>query len=116
MEAEDRIKKQDFAGAKASLDRILELHAGNGFEIPDAFYFRHAEVLHWIGLQEEAIQSLTRYLTIAGQDGEHYREAMRLLNVAKAAKSDLIARMEFVRIPAREFLMGSASSEAFESD
>ena len=116
MQAEDRIQKQDFAGAKAALDRILELEAEHGLTIPEAFHFRHAEVAQRVGQHEEAIESVTRYLTVAGRNGEHYREALRLLNVAEAAQNSPIAGMEFVRIPAGEFLMGSTSDEARGSE
>ena len=116
MQAEDRIQKQDFAGAKAALDRILELEAEHGLTIPEAFHFRHAEVALRVGLHEEAIESVTRYLTVAGRDGEHYREALRLLNAAEAAEKSPIAGMEFVRVPAGEFLMGSTSEEALSRE
>ena len=111
MQAEDRIQKQDFAGAKAALDRILELEAEHGLTIPEAFHFRHAEVAQRVGQHEEAIESVTRYLTVAGRSGEHYREALRLLNATEAAQNNPIAGMEFVRIPAGEFLMGSTSGD-----
>ena len=81
MQAEEQIQKQDFAAAKAALDRILDLEQEHGLAIPEAFYFRYAE-----GLYEEAIKSVTRYLTTAGQDGEHYVDALRLLNSAEAAR------------------------------
>ena len=116
MQAEDRIQDQDFSGAKAALDRILELQEEHGLTIPEAFYFRHAEVSQRVGLFEEAIESVTRYLTVAGRDGEHYREALRLLNSAEAAKNSPIAGMEFVRVPAGEFLMGSTSEEAYDAE
>ena len=116
MQAEDRIQKQDFAGAKASLDRILDLEAEHGLTIPEAFHFRHAEVAQRVGDHEEAIESVTRYLTAAGRDGEHYREALRLLNAAEAAQNSPIAGMEFVRVPAGEFRMGSTSEEAYSRE
>ena len=128
IQAEERIRRQNFFGAKEALDRILELQ-GRGLEIPAVIHFRHAEVSARAGLHQEAIDSVTRYLNLTGRDGHHYRDALRLLNSAEEAEAariaaeevrwraraaihDAIAGMEFVRIPAGEFPMGSTSSEA----
>ena len=115
LQAEDWIRQQDFVAAKGALDRIVALQEEHGLTIPDAFWFRHAEVSQGVGLQEEAIESATRYVTLAGRDGEHYVDALRLLNAVEAAgrrAEAAVARMEFVRVPAGEFLMGSTSEEA----
>ena len=84
MQAEEKIEKQDFAAAKAALDRILDLQKEHGLAIPEAFYFRYAEVSERVGLYKEAVESVTRYLTMAGRDGEHYKAALELLNATKA--------------------------------
>ena len=115
LQAEDWIRQQDFVAAKGALDRIVELQEEHGLTIPDAFWFRHAEVSQRVGLQEEAIESATRYVTLAGRDGEHYVDTLRLLNAVEAAgrrAEAAVAGMEFVRVPAGEFLMGSTSEEA----
>ena len=119
LQAEDWIRQQDFVAAKGALDRIVELQEEHGLTIPDAFWFRHAEVSQRVGLQEEAIESATRYVTLAGRDGEHYVDALRLLNAVEAAgrrAEAAVAGMEFVRVPAGEFLMGSTSEEAYSSE
>ena len=119
LQAEDWISEQDFAAAKGALDRILELQERHGLTIPDAFWFRHAEVSQRIGLHTEAIESATRYVALAGRDGEYYVAALRLLNAAESAQklvAHSISGMEFVRIPAGEFLMGSTSDEARGSE
>ena len=76
---------------------------------PEEFFFRYAEVVERLGLYDEAIEAVTKYLTLAGRDGAHYRAALRLLNSAEAEKNNPIAAMEFVQVSAGEFLMGSES-------
>ena len=84
MEAEEKIRKQDFTAAKAALDQILDLRQEHGLAIPEAFYFRYAEVSERLGLYNESAESVTHYLTIAGRDGEHYKDALELLNAVRA--------------------------------
>ena len=135
LQAEEQIQKQDYAAAKAAMDQILALQREHGLEIPEAFYFRYAQVSERVGQYEEAIEFVTRYLTIAGREGEHYRDALRLLNAVdvatKRAKEErrraaeafeaasrraieerkrteaVIAAIEFVPVPPGEFRMGS---------
>ena len=132
LQAESAIQEQDFEGAKTTMDRILELQAEHDLELPEQFAFRYAQVLERLGLYDEAIETVTHYLTQVGRDGEFYREALELLNDAEAAKTAAVeaaeaaaeaARwsagetrgfdgMEFVWVPAGEFRMGSFSSDA----
>ena len=83
LEAEKEIQEKDFEGAKAAMDRILALQAQHGLELPEQFFFRYAEVLDRLGLYDEAVEFVTKYLTLAGRDGEHYREALELLSAAE---------------------------------
>ena len=135
LQAEEQIEKQDFRAAKEVMDRILELQAQHDLELPDEFFFRYAHVLERVEQYDEAIEFATRYLTLAGRDGAHYRDALQVLNSAEAARreaeeaeqrvrarvetarrraeaerrgaDEVITGMEFVRIPAGEFRMGS---------
>ena len=142
LQAEEQIEKQDFRAAKEVMDRILELQEQHGLELPEEFFFRYAQVLDRVEQYDEAIEFATRYLTLAGRDGAHYRAALQVLNSAEAAKrtveerqqqaqarveaarrraeavrdkaeaerrgaDEVITGMEFVRIPAGEFRMGS---------
>ena len=138
VQAERQIGNGDNAAAVATLDRILALQAKHGLEIPEAFWFKHAQVSLEAGLHSQAVESATRYLQAVGQEGEHYREALELLDeveveieelkeqrerMAQAAREqeaqearvrEVSKAMEFVRIPAGEFRMGSTSSDARE--
>ena len=83
MRAERAIDEQDFVGAKTAMDAILELQAQHDLELPESFPLRYAEVLERLGLYDEAIEHVTQYLTVAGRDGEFYREALELLDSAE---------------------------------
>ena len=119
VQVDEHIEAQDFEAAKQAMDRIWGLNEQHGVEIPEALHFQYAEVLERVGIYDEAMQSVTRYLTLAGQDGVHYREALQLLNSVEAAKAAaekarkkaeaVIAgmEMEFAWVSSGEFLMGS---------
>ena len=112
LQAERAIQEQDFQGAKTAMDSILELQGQHDLELPEPFAFRYAEVLERLGIYDEAIEFVTEYLTLTGRDGEFYREALELLNAAeggRAAAEGVIARMEFVQVPAGSFRMGCVS-------
>ena len=87
LQAERAIQEQDFQSAKTAMDAILELQAQHALELPEQFSFRYAEVLGRLGLYDEAIEFVTEYLTMAGRDGEFYREALELLNAAEAGQA-----------------------------
>ena len=84
LQAEEQIQKQDYEAAKAAMELILQLQQQHELTIPKGFYFRYAQVLQRVGLYNEAVEYVTRYLTAAGREGEHYREALQLLNAAEA--------------------------------
>ena len=122
LEAEKSIQKQDYADALESLDRILALRAEHGLEIPEQFFIRYAEIMERLGLYDAAEEYATEYLMLTGRGGEHYREALELLSAAEAGQAaaaeaeTVIAEMEFVRVSAGEFVMGSDSAEADDDE
>ena len=106
VRAERQIEQQDYAGAKESMDRILELQQEHGLEVPEEFAFRYAQISLRLELYDEAAESATKYLTLAGREGEHYREALQLLDEAEAAKVAAEAAAE------RERKKAEAAAEA----
>ena len=139
LQAERAMQEQDFVGAKAAMDAILELQTQHNLELPEEFSFRYAEVLERLGLYDEAIETVTRYLAAVGRDGQYYREALELLDVAEVKLSEqeaaellaeaeralaerlqrereerarnVLADMQFVAIPAGQFTMGTDSRD-----
>ena len=125
MQAEKQIGDGDYTAALASLDGILALQADHDLAIPDAFWFKHGQVSQEAGLPAQAVESVTRYLVMAGQGGEYYLAALELLDVAEARvavagrearevaeAAAAVARGEplaMVVVPAGEFRMGCLS-------
>ena len=83
MQAKMAIAEQDFRRAKTAMDAILELQAQHDLKLPEHFSFRYAEVLDRLGLHDEAIKYVTKYLTVSGRGGKYYRAALRLLDSAE---------------------------------
>lgn len=69
--------------AAYTLEQALQLYEEHGLEIPADFWIRYAQALQAAGLHEAAVEASTRYLQEAGREGEHYRTALRLLDVAE---------------------------------
>lgn len=83
LQAERAIEREDFASAREALDKINLLGAASELELPEAFFFWSALVEWQTGRPAQAVQSVTRYLSLAGRDGKFYDEALELLDIAE---------------------------------
>ena len=93
VEAERQSRDGDHRSALATLDKILELEAEAGLEIPDIFWVRHARVALAAGFPQRAVESASKYLELVGQAGSEYLPALELLvdaeeEVARMAKEE----------------------------
>ena len=84
LQVERAIEKEDIVAAQAAIDQIRSLEATKGLALPAKFYFRAAQVARTAGQNQRAVEFVTKYLTIAGQEGEFYIEALELLEEAEA--------------------------------
>ena len=84
VQADRQIASGQYGAALRTLDRILELQEEHDLEFPEPFWMKRAEVA--VGAQDylEAMASATRYLELAGREGEHYAAALDLLDGAIA--------------------------------
>ena len=82
VRAEWQAREGDHRAALATLNEVLALVEEQGLAAPDAFWFRHAQAASAAGAHVVAVESATRYLTTAGQPGEHYRAALELLETS----------------------------------
>ena len=84
VQADRQIANGQYAAALRTLDRVLELHEEHDVALPDSYWMKRAE--GGLGAEDylEAIASATRYLELAGREGEQYGKALGLLDRAVA--------------------------------
>ena len=85
LRAEQAIGESDTARAMVEFDKIILLEKEHDLELPDEFHFRNAQVAAAADLPEQALEAVVRYLTTAGREGQHYEEALQLLNQVDGA-------------------------------
>ena len=123
LQAERFLAEGDYVAALDAMNEVVALQSEHDLKLPDEFDFKYAQVAFSAGLNDAAIDSVTRYLVAAGREGEFYREALALLDEAEAAKAAVEAAMrqagetrvfdgmEFVWVPPGEFRMGSTEAD-----
>ena len=86
LAAEQMLKEASkrYRWALSRLDEALRLQAEHDLDIPDAFWYRHAQVALQVGQPVKANTSVLKYLELTGQAGEHHLEALELLNETEA--------------------------------
>ena len=133
VQVERETREGNYFSAVLTLERILEIHAEHGLEVPAEFWFRQAGVLQQAGLHERAVEASSRYLREAGREGEHYQAVLVILDAAEvglaearaaaeraerqsAARAATIAASvpEMVVIPAGAFRMGCVTGRRCE--
>ena len=80
--------------AQATLRAILKLDADNDLQMPGAFWFRYSKAARLAGDLEQAVEAASRYLTSEGRDGEHYAEALKILDRSEADMDEKRRRLE----------------------
>ena len=131
LQAERQMESGDYAAALETLEQVLTLQAEHELELPEGFWVQRAEVALEAEAYDIAITSATRYLEVAGQEGEDYTAALELLLDAEEAKAsadrraalepgtvfrDCAACPEMVVVPPGSFMMGSPATEAGRYD
>ena len=55
--------------------------------MPDEFHFRYAKAADVLDLPDQALESILKYLAVSGREGQHYLEALALMNKVQTAVS-----------------------------
>ena len=88
LRAEQAVRDGDLARARAAINKILALQKEHELDLPDEFHFRYAKAADAADLPEPALEAIVKYLAAAGRDGQHYVEALELMNKAQAEIED----------------------------
>ena len=83
LRAEQALRDGDKDRARAEIDKIILLQKEHELDLVEEFHFRLAKAAGMVDLLEQALESVTKYLTATGRDGPHYVEALELMNQAQ---------------------------------
>ena len=146
LRAERSVREGDRSVARAAMQQLVALLDEHELVPVAEYHYRYARIWNALAAWERALASVRRYLQLTGRDGEHYLDALTVMNEATAAieeadrererraadearrraaaeraraeearqlraTRDLLARMEFVRIPAGQFRMSSSARD-----
>ena len=79
LQAEMLREEKNHKGALEAMDRIVALEEEHGLTLPEAFSFQYAQTALAAGSVQAAIDSANQYLSVAGRESKHYRQALELL-------------------------------------
>ena len=80
VQAQSAMEDQDYARARAALEKILELQARHDLLVPAEFYFQYAVVLQRTGAAAAALDNVRHYLERVGREGQSYMAALKLMD------------------------------------
>ena len=89
LRAEAAVRQRDPAAARAAMDRIAALQEQHELVTPPTYHYRYASVWNALSAWDQSLASAVRYLELTGRDGEHYLDALTLMNRATAAIEEL---------------------------
>ena len=87
LQAEQSIRDGDLDHARIVIQNIRTLQEQHELVLPDEFHFRYAKAADAVDLSDQALESVVKYLTVSGREGQHYLEALELMNKMQMAVS-----------------------------
>ena len=87
LQAEQAIRDGNLDQSRTVLQHILNLQEQHELDLPDEFHFRYAKAANSVDLPDQALESVVQYLAVSGREGQHYVEALELMNEVQRAAS-----------------------------
>ena len=84
---------KDYAEAFNVMEQIIALQKEHGLTLSDEFHFKYAQVALAADSTRIALESVTRYLSATGDEGQFYKEALALL--LKAEGHEVMTEEDF---------------------
>ena len=92
LQAEQAIRNGDIFRAQAAIQNILRLQKEHELDLSDEFHFRYAKAADAVDLSDQALEAVLKYLVASGREGQHYVEALALMNkVRDRSSEDVVA-------------------------
>lgn len=85
LQVEQSIRDGDLDRARIVIQNIRNLQERQELDLPDEFHFRYAKVADSLGLPDQVLESVVKYLAASGREGQHYLEALALMNKVQTA-------------------------------
>ena len=89
LQAEEAVRQRDQATARGAMERITALQEEHALETVPDYHYRYATVWNAVGAWDRSLASAVRYLELTGRDGDHYLDALTLMNRATAAIEEI---------------------------
>ena len=83
LQVEQAIRDGDNSRAWNKIQDVFRLQKDHDLDLPE-FAFWYAKSADSVDLPEQALESVMKYLTVAGREGQHYIEALKLMNKLQA--------------------------------
>ena len=71
------------------IQNIRNLQEQHELDLPDEFHFRYAKAADVLDMPDQALESVVKYLAVSGREGQHYLEALALMNMAARFNENL---------------------------
>ena len=87
LQVEQSVRDGDLDRGRTVIDKIRTLKNQHELDLDVEFYFRYARAAGAIGMYDVALESVVKYLAAAGREGQHYHNALALMNSVNGESS-----------------------------
>ena len=94
LRAEQSVRNGDDAGARTTMEQLVALQTAHELVPVAEYHYRYARVWNAVGAWDQALASVMRYLALTGRDGEHYLDALTVMNEATARVEEVERKRE----------------------
>ena len=95
LQVEQANRDVDVDRGRTVIQKIRSLQERHELNLEVEFYFRYARAAGALEMSDVALEFVLKYLAAAGREGQHYDDALALMNRSKAGSSrgDLLAKL-----------------------